>query len=88
MLIEVSAFITGTVLSWPGAGEFLAEVARLDGEVRLELTVVLVPVAGRRREGDGSLETRVDLALLILDEVTGARFARLPGEPDLLTGWE
>ena len=84
----MSAFITGTVLSWPGAGEFLAEVARRDGEVRLELTVVLVPVAGRRRDGDGSLDTRVDRALLILEDVTGARLARLPGDPDLLTGCE
>ena len=60
--------MTGTVLSAPGAGELFAELVRRRrlGEVRRELTLVRVPVAGRadaRRVGDESRLTRVDRAV-------------------------
>ena len=88
-LIDINALITGTVLSAPGAGEFLAEeVPRRLGDVRRDETVVRVPVVGleRLRVGDVAFER----AVLIRDfeaVVVGFGTAlRRPGDPERLTG--
>jgi len=98
MLIDVNALMTGTVLSAPGAGELFAELVRRRrlGEVRRELTLVRVPVAGRadaRRVGDESRLTRVDRAvptrgLVVVVVALGIPCLRRPGEPDRLTGFD